>query len=97
MLTSILVGATALIALTVGSAALLYAHLTGRVKKPVTVGAVLASILLGAGLLAGRFADIETFGHLSLPIGVFFLLAGSIDGFIVLCPRPAPGREARLR
>ncbi len=84
MLISILIGLTALTILSFGSAALLYAYLTGRVRKPVTVAAIAVSILLGAGLLARPIADGETFAQLAFPIGVFFLLAGAIAGIIVL-------------
>jgi hypothetical protein len=96
MLIYILVGVTALTLLSVGSAALLYAHLTGRLRKPVTLGVIATSIVLGGGLLAGRMADSDTFGHLSLPIGVFFLLEGMVAGFIVLCAGSAR-RSPRAR
>jgi hypothetical protein len=84
MLISILVGLTALTLLSLGSAALVYGYLTGRLRKPVTIGAIATSIVLGAALLARPIADGETFAQLAFPIGVFFLLAGAIAGIIVL-------------
>lgn len=93
MLIAILVGLTALTILSLGSAALLYAYLTRRLRKPAMIGAIATSIVLGGALLARPIADGETFGQLAFPIGVFFLLAGAIAGLIVL--RLDPGSPAR--
>jgi hypothetical protein len=90
MLTAIFVGLVVITVLSVGSAALIYGHLTGRVRKPVTVAAILASIVLGAGLLADRVLDGDVFGHVMFPIGVFFLMAGAITGLVMLGLGPTP-------
>lgn len=88
MLAAILIGATVLTVLSLGSALLLYAHLTGRLRKPVAIGAIAAGIAIGVALLAGCVADGEIFRRLTFPIGVFLLLAGAVSGFVMLCQGP---------
>ena len=84
MLIAICIGLAALTALSLGSAVLIYGHLTGRVRKPVAIGVTLASIILGAGFLAGQILNGDIFGTVMFPISVFMLSAGAIAGLVVL-------------
>lgn len=82
MLTSILIGAAALVAVCLSFALFLFAHLTGRVRRPALRVAALG-ILLGASVTGHGILGSAAFGPLSIPFGVFLMVAAGIAGLLV--------------
>jgi hypothetical protein len=84
MLASILIGSAALIGVSSAAALLLFAHLTGRVRRSTALIAATAAMTTGAGLAYGGASDGFTLGPMAVPVGVFLMLAAGINGFLVL-------------
>ncbi|HSE75928.1 MAG TPA: hypothetical protein VLB05_15525 [Dongiaceae bacterium] len=79
MLASILIGLAVLIAVSSAAALLLFAHLTGRVRRATALAAAAAAMIAGAAL-----AWSDALGPMAVPAGVFLMLAAGINGFLVL-------------
>jgi hypothetical protein len=84
MLASILIGSVALTAVSSAAALLLFAHLTGRVRRSTALIAAAAAMTAGAGLAYAGAADGFALGPMAVPVGVFLMLAAGINGFLVL-------------
>lgn len=92
MLASVLIGSTALMAVSLSSALVLFAHLTGRVRRSTVLVAATIALLTGMGLVAdGALPGLVPgfgigfgLGRIAVPIGVFLMLAAGINGFLVL-------------
>jgi hypothetical protein len=90
MLTSILIGAAALLAVCLCFSLFLFAHLTGHVRRVTalrvsTLGVVLGLAVTGHGILGST-----AFGPMAIPFGVFLVVAAGIAGVLVY-PAPKPG------
>jgi hypothetical protein len=84
MLAAILIGSAALIAVLSASALLLFAHLTGRVRRSIALAAAATAVIAGAALACSG-----ALGSMAVPVGVFLMLAGAIDGLLVLQSKAA--------
>lgn len=83
MLTSILIGAAALVAVCLSFALFLFAHLTGRVRRPTALRVAALGVLLGASVTANGILGSAAFGPMSIPFGVFLMVAAGIAGLLV--------------
>ena len=92
MLTSILIGAAALVAVCLSFALFLFAHLTGRVQRATALRVAVLGVLLGASVTAHGILGSAAFGPMSIPFGVFLMLAAGIAGLLVY---QAPSSGAR--
>jgi hypothetical protein len=84
MLASILIGLAALIAVSSASALLLFAHLTGRVRRSTALGVAAAAMTAGAALVYSDTVEGFALASMAVPVGVFLILAAGINGFLVL-------------
>jgi hypothetical protein len=82
MVASILTGLAAVIAATASSALLLFAHLTGHIRRPVTLALALAALTIGAALAVAGAMDGFVLGHIAMPIGVALMLAAAINALV---------------
>jgi hypothetical protein len=89
MLTSILIGAAALLAVCLCFSLFLFAHLTGRVRRATALRVAVLGVLLGAAVTGNGFLDGAAFGPMAIPFGVFLIVAAGIAGLLVYqAPRP---------
>jgi uncharacterized transporter YbjL len=89
MLAAILIGSAALIAVLSASALLLFAHLTGRIRRSTALGVAAAAMTAGAALAYAGGIEGFALGPMAVPVGVFLMLAGGIDGLLVLQSKAA--------
>jgi hypothetical protein len=83
MLTSILIGAAALVAVCLCFSLFLFAYLTGRVRRATALRVAVLGILLGAAVAANGILGAAAFGPMSIPFGVFLVVAAGIAGLLV--------------
>ena len=83
MLTSILIGAAALVAVCLSFSLFLFAHLTGRVQRATALRVSVLGVMLGASVTANGMLDSAAFGPMSIPFGVFLMVAAGIAGLLV--------------
>jgi hypothetical protein len=89
MVTSILIGATALVVVLASSALLLFAHLTGRIGRSVALALLAAAAATGVALVTGGTSEGFAAGRIALPIGVALIVAAIVNGvLILLAPKP---------
>jgi hypothetical protein len=90
MLISILIGAVALVAVCLCFSLFLFAHLTGRVRRATALRVSVLSLALGATVTANGTLGSAAFGPMSIPFGVFLMVAAGIAGLLVYqAPRSA--------
>jgi len=92
MLTSILIGAVALVAVCLCFSLFLFAHLTGRVRRATALRVSALGVLLGVAVTGNDIHSSAAFGPISIPFGVFLMVAAGIAGLLVY---QAPGSGAR--
>ena len=91
MLTSILIGAAALVAACLCFSLFLFAHLTGRVQRATALRVSVLGVALGASVAAHGVMGSAAFGPMSIPFGVFLMVAAGIAGLLVYqTPKTAP-------
>jgi hypothetical protein len=61
----------------------LFAHLTGRVRRPTALRVAVLGILLGGSVTANGILGSAAFGPMSIPFGVFLMVAAGIAGLLV--------------
>ena len=83
MLTSILIGAAALVAVCLCFSLFLFAHLTGRVRRATALRVAVLGVALGASVTGHGVLGSATLGPMSIPFGVFLLVAAGIAGVLV--------------
>ncbi len=83
MLTSILIGAAALVAVCLCFSLFLFAHLTGRVRRATALRVAVLGVALGASVTGHGVLGSAAFGPLSIPFGVFLMVAAGIAGVLV--------------
>ena len=83
MLISILIGAAALVAVCLCFSLFLFAHLTGRVRRGTALRVSVLGVVLGATVTAHGIAGSAAFGPMSIPFGVFLMVAAGIAGLLV--------------
>jgi hypothetical protein len=83
MLASILIGLTALVIVLLSSALLLFAHLTGRIRRSTALTVAVSVVAIGAALAAAGTMEGFLLGQLATPIGVFLMLAAGVNGLLV--------------
>jgi hypothetical protein len=89
MLTSILIGAAALVAVCLCFSLFLFAHLTGRVRRATALRVALLGIGLGAAVTANGILGRAAFGPMAIPFGVFLMVAAGNAGLLVYqAPKP---------
>lgn len=89
MIASILIGGAALVAVSLCAALFLFAHLTGRISRPVMLIAATAAVALGALVAAASALGCLVFGRMAVPLGVFLMLAAGINGLLAYRARRA--------
>jgi hypothetical protein len=94
MLAFILAGSAALIAVLSASALLLFAQLTGKVRRSSALALAVMAMAAGAGLAAAGTTEGFLLGPLAVPVGVFLMLAAAVNGFVMLA---SPNGAARAR
>lgn len=82
MLASILIGVAALVAVCLSFALFLFAHLTGRVRRPTALRVAVLGVALGACVAGNGLIGGGAFGPMAVPFGVFLMLAAGISGLI---------------
>jgi hypothetical protein len=92
MLTSILIGAAALVAVCLCFSLFLFAHLTGRVRRATALRVSTLGVLLGAAVAGNGVLGSTAFGPMAIPLGVFLMVAAGISGVLVY---QAPKTAAR--
>jgi hypothetical protein len=92
MLTSILIGAAALVAVCLCFSLFLFAHLTGRVRRGTALRVSALGVLLGAAVTGNDILGSAAFGPMAIPFGVFLMVAAGIAGVLVY---QAPKSDAR--
>jgi len=89
MVTSILIGAAALLAVCLCFSLFLFAHLTGRVRRATALRVALLGVVLGAAIAGHGMFDRSAFGPIAIPFGVVLMLAAGIAGLLVhQAPKP---------
>jgi hypothetical protein len=83
MLTSILIGAAALVAVCLCFSLFLFAHLTGRVRRATALRVAVLGVALGASVTGHGVFGSAAFGPMSIPFGVFLMVAAGIAGVLV--------------
>lgn len=83
MLTSILIGAVALVAVCLCFSLFLFAHLTGRVRRATALRVAALGVALGASVTGHGVLGSAAFGPMSIPFGVFLMVAAGIAGVLV--------------
>ena len=92
MLISILIGTAALVAVCLCFSLFLFAHLTGRVRRATALRVSVLGLALGAAVTANGLLGSAAFGPMSIPFGVFLMVAAGIAGLLVY---QAPKSDAR--
>ena len=93
MMTSILIGAAALVAVCLCFSLFLFAHLTGRVQRATALRVAVLGVVLGATVTGHGVAGSAAFGPMSIPFGVFLMVAAGIAGLLVYqAPKPSARR-----
>ena len=93
MLISILIGAVALVAVCLCFSLFLFAHLTGRVRRATALRVSVLGVALGATVTANGVLGSADFGPMSIPFGVFLMVAAGIAGLLVYqAPKPGASR-----
>ncbi len=87
MLASILIGGSALLAVSLSAALLLFAHLTGRVRRSTALGVAAAALAIGATIAGSRALGSSVCGPMAVPFGVFLMLAAGVNGVLALQTR----------
>jgi hypothetical protein len=82
MVASILTGLAGIIAASLCSALLLFAHFTGRLRRPAALAIATAALTIGAALSLAGSMDGFVLGHVAQPIGVALMLAAAISGLL---------------
>ena len=82
MLASILIGLTALVAVSLSSALFLFAHLTGRIRRSTTLTAAALAATVGGALAGSGAIGSAVFGPMAVPFGVFLMLAAGVNGLL---------------
>jgi hypothetical protein len=83
MLTSIFIGAAALVAVCLCFSLFLFAHLTGRVRRATALRVAVLGVALGATVVGNSILGGTAFGPMSIPFGVFLMVAAGIAGVLV--------------
>lgn len=83
MLTSILIGAPALLAVCLCFSLFLFAHLTGRVRRATALRVAALGVALGAAVTGNGLLDSAAFGPMAIPFGVVLMVAAGIAGLLV--------------
>ncbi|MBA4099111.1 MAG: hypothetical protein C0484_20390 [Rhodospirillum sp.] len=83
MLISILIGAAALVAVCLCFSLFLFAYLTGRVRRATALRVSALGVVLGASVTANGLIGSAAFGPMSIPFGVFLMVAAGIAGLLV--------------
>ena len=83
MLTSILIGAVALVAVCLCFSLFLFAHLTGRVQRGTALRVSVLGVALGAAVAGNGILGSAAFGPMAIPFGVFMMVAAGIAGLLV--------------
>jgi len=96
MVASILTGLVGIIAASLSCALLLFAHFTGRVRRPVALAIAAGVLTIGGALALAGSMDGFVLGHVAQPIGVAFMLAASIDA-LVTCQASNDERTLRAK
>jgi hypothetical protein len=92
MLISILIGAAALVTVCLCFSLFLFAHLTGRVRRATALRVSALGVALGASVTANGILG-SAFGPMSIPFGVFLMVAAGIAGLLVYqAPKPGAPR-----
>jgi hypothetical protein len=92
MLASILIGGAALLTVLLSAALLLFAHLTGRIRRSTALGVAALALAIGAAIAGSALMGFPLFGRTMVPLGVALMLAGGINGFLAYrAPKSAPG------
>src|SRR4030095_10156808 len=73
MLTSIFIGAAALVAVCLCFSLFLFAHLTGRVRRGTALRVSALGVVLGATVTGHGILGSAAFGPMSIPFGVFLI------------------------
>jgi len=89
MVASILTGLVGILAASLSSALLLFAHFTGRVRRPAALAIAAAALTIGAVLALAGSMDGFILGHVAIPIGVAFMLAALINALVTYQTAPA--------
>lgn len=93
MLTSILIGAAALLAVCLSFSLFLFAYLTGRVRRGTALRVSVLGVLLGAAVTGHGILGSAAFGPMAIPFGVFLIVAAGIAGLLVYqAPKPGAPR-----
>jgi len=82
MLASILIGGAALLTVSLSAALLLFAHLTGRVRRSTALAVAALALAIGAAIAGGGLMELLLFERTMVPLGVALMLAGAINGFL---------------
>ena len=61
----------------------LFAHLTGRVRRATALRVSTLGVVLGATVTAHGILGSAAFGPMSIPFGVFLMVAAGIAGLLV--------------
>ena len=93
MLTSILIGAAALVAVCLCFSLFLFAHLTGRVRRATALRVAIFGVVLGASVAGSGVIGNAAFGPMAVPFGVFLMLAAGISGLLAYQARESAGRR----
>lgn len=83
MLISILIGAAGLVAVCLCFSLFLFAHLTGRVQRATALRVAALGVVLGASVTGHGILGSAAFGPMSIPFGVFLMVAAGIAGLLV--------------
>jgi hypothetical protein len=83
MLTSILIGAAALVAVCLSFSLFLFAHLTGRVQRATALRVAALGVALGVAVTVHGILGSTAFGPMSIPFGVFLMVAAGVAGLLV--------------
>ncbi|HET6158131.1 MAG TPA: hypothetical protein VFE34_07300 [Dongiaceae bacterium] len=94
MLAPILIGFAAWIAVSIGSALLLFAHLTGRIRRATALSMAGGAVLVGGAIAGSSAMDLVPFGPMAIPFGVFLVLAAGINGLLA-CGATGPAPRSR--
>jgi hypothetical protein len=82
MLTSILIGLAALVAVSLSAALFLFAHLKGRIRRSTVLSVAAAAVTIGGAIAISGAMGSLAFGPMAVPFGVFLTLAGGINGLL---------------
>lgn len=92
MLASILIGGAALLTVSLSAALLLFAHLTGRIRRSTALAVSALALAAGAVLAGSGLLGLLLFERTMVPLGVALMLAAGINGFLAYrAPKSAPG------